>query len=158
MSYLIVYMSHHGTTRRVAYQLGKALTGEEVTLVNLEDDPVPALNDYSTIIIGGSIHMGCIQKGVRKFCEEHEATLLEKNLGLFLCFMNKEEGMKEFEHAFPESLRKASKANGLFGGELLFEEMNIIERFIIRKITGVTETTSEIDQEAIETFLRLIHE
>ena len=84
--------------------------------------------------------------------------MLKKRLGLFLCFMSKTEGKKEFENAFPETLRKASRANGLFGGELILEEMNFMERMIVRKVSGVKESVSEIDREAVEAFEEMMRE
>lgn len=151
-------MSHHGTTRRIAEELHTRLAGGEGKLIDLEREDVPDLAEFSTVIVGGSIHMGHVQKEIKKFCEDREAELLEKRLGLFLCFMNKNDGGKEFESSFPESLRKSSKANGLFGGELLFDEMNFMERLVVRKVSGVKESVSEIDREAIERFIQMMQE
>ena len=101
--------------------------------------------------------MGQIQTAIKKFCMENLSILLRKRIGLFLCFMNKEKGKEEFDHAFPVELRAHSSANGLFGGELLLEEMNFIEKLIVKKIRGVKENVSNLDPEAIEEFLSMIH-
>lgn len=152
MNFLIIYMSHHGTTEKVARQLKEKLGEKKTTVINLAKEVVPDLVQFDTIIIGGSIHMGQIQKQVRKFCNENKDILLKKRLGLFLCFMNKEQGRDEFETAFPKELREHSSANGLFGGDLLFDKMNFAEKFITRTVSGVKESVSAIDEDAVRIF------
>ena len=157
MSYLVVYMSQHGTTQKLATYLSQELD-DKVRLVNLANEAMPDIESWSTVIIGGSIHMGQIQKKIRQFCELHEKQLLLKRLGLFLCFMNTEEVAVEFDSAFPESLRTHAVAHGLFGGELLLEKMNFLERLMVKAVRGVKESVSVVDEDAVEEFLRLIRE
>lgn len=157
MSYLVVYMSQHGTTQKLATYLSQELD-DKVRLVNLANEAMPDIESWSTVIIGGSIHMGQIQKKIRQFCELNEKQLLLKRLGLFLCFMDMEEGAVEFDNAFPESLRKHAVAHGLFGGELLLEKMNFLERLMVKAVRGVKESVSVVDEDAVEEFLRLIRE
>ena len=156
MKYLIVYMSHHGTTQKVVNELKIKLGENETTTVNLDVDTVPALSKFECIIIGGSIHMGQIQKQIQRFCMDHQHELITHRLGLFLCFMNKEHGKEEFENAYPVELRKYSSADGLFGGELLFEKMNFMEKVVTRKVSGVSESVSAIDEKAIGSFAEAI--
>lgn len=157
MSYLVVYMSQHGTTQKLATYLSQELD-DKVRLVNLANEAMPDIESWSTVIIGGSIHMGQIQKKIRQFCELNEKQLLLKRLGLFLCFMDMEEGAVEFDNAFPEPLRKHAVAHGLFGGELLLEKMNFLERLMVKAVRGVKESVSVVDEDAVEEFLRLIRE
>lgn len=145
-------MSKHGTTRKVAMELQEKLGVDQTTLIDIEHGKTPELDEYSTVIIGGSIHIGHIQKKIRKFCERHEDELLTKNLGLFICFMSKDAYQKEFEDAYPETLRRHAKAHGLMGGEMLIEEMNFIDKFIVKKVAGVTESVHELRQDAINEF------
>lgn len=152
MKTAIVYMSHHGTTDKVAHTLQEKIGKEQVELFNLADERHPELENADTIIIGGSIHAGKIQHRLQKFCRQHEELLLRKRLGLFLCFMDQAHGQQEFESAYPESLRRHSSANGLFGGEFLFEEMNFVEKLMVRKVAGVKETVHQLDEEAIGRF------
>lgn len=152
MRILIVYMTHHGTTEKVVEKLME-LMGKSVTdVVNLEHDSIPDLSRYGTIIIGGSIHVGQIQLGIKQFCRDYKQELLNKKLGLFICYMNKEQGMQEFENAFPGELRDHARAAGLFGGEFLFEKMNFMERFIIRMVANEKKSRSAINYPAIAKF------
>jgi len=155
MKNLIVYKSKHGTTRKVVLELQNRLGKDTTQIADLSKIKKPDITDYSTVIIGGSIHMGEIQKKVVSFCKKNLDELMTKKLGLFLCFMDKEYAQEEFEDSYPKALREHSSANGLFGGEFLIEEMNFLEKMIIKNTSGVTETTSEIDQTAIDTFLEV---
>ena len=156
MRYLILYMSHHGTTRRVAKQLSELLGKENVTVVDLSMDRLPDLAAYHTVIIGGSIHAGKIQGKVRKFCEAHQEELLHKRIGLFLCYLDKARGHEEFHNSFPHDLIEHAVVHGFFGGEFLFNEMNFLERMIVRKISGVQKDVSELDTSAIRSFTESI--
>jgi len=151
MKTLIVYDTRHGSSEKAAQMLHQQLTGE-VTVYRLKKSQLPDLSGFDRVIVGGSIHMGEIQKTVKTFCESNLENLAGKHLGLFLCCMDKERGHQEFEHAYPEYLREKALANALFGGEFNFERMNFLERFAIRKISGVKSSVSEIDEEAIEHF------
>jgi menaquinone-dependent protoporphyrinogen oxidase len=152
MNTLILYMTHHGTTRKVVEYL-KNKFGPETHSFNLEKHEVPDLTAYDTIIVGGSIHIGQIQPGVKRFCELHKDELLTRRLGLFICFMNKELGQVEFENAFSPELRNHAHAHGLFGGELLFDKMNFMEKFIVKMVTKQNQSQSQLDYLAIEKFI-----
>ncbi len=156
MKTLIVYMTHHGTTRKVVERLAEGFGSLQTTVFNLEKNHSPDLTDFQTIIIGGSIHMGQIQAGVKRFCEENKDELLTKQLGLFLCFMNRDLGQEEFENAYPKELRNHAKAHGLFGGELLFEKMNFIEKFIVKMVSKESNSRSELDYDAMDKFIQIL--
>lgn len=157
-NYLVVYMSHHGTTRKIAKQIQTKIGIENVAIVDLERDSIENINNYKTILIGGSIYMGSLQKKIKQFCESNKNVLLNKNVGLFVCFMNKQNGMKEFEGAYPEYLRNKAVAKGLFGGELILKDLNFFERLIVRYVSGVKEDISDLDQKAIDEFIAAVKE
>jgi menaquinone-dependent protoporphyrinogen oxidase len=152
MSTLILYMSHHGTTHNVVEYLKNKL-GHGTHSFNLEKHGVPELSAYDTVIVGGSIHIGQIQPGVKRFCELHKDELLTKRLGLFICFMNKELGLEEFRNAFSRELRDHAHAHGLFGGELLVDKMSFMEKFIVRMVRKQNQSQSQLDYPAIEKFI-----
>ncbi len=157
MSYLLIYMSHHGTTQKIASRITEEL-GSGVTSVNLGESDAPDLTSFSTIIIGGSIHMGLLQKKIISFCEQNMESLLGKRLGLFLCFMNKAEGQKEFDKVYPLELREHALAKGLFGGELLLEKMNFVERMLVRTVKAVKKSVSEIEEDDVAAFIETMKE
>jgi menaquinone-dependent protoporphyrinogen oxidase len=156
MKTAIVYKTRHGTTEKVAKLIAARLKEDHVDLINLHDNGSPELDVYDRIIVGGSIHAGNIQRGIRIFCEEYKDALLNKELGLFMCCMDPDEGIRqlEFEGAYPAELRERSAANGIMGGEFLFEKMNFLEKLAVRKIAKREKTVSEIDGNAIKRFAR----
>lgn len=52
---------------------------------------------------------------------------------------------KQFETSFPIELREISISNGLFGGEFIFAKMNLLERTIVKKVSGVNNDVSKLD-------------
>lgn len=152
MKTAIIYASKHGTTEKVVDLLAEKLTGD-ISLVNIQDIPDPSIASFDTVIIGGSIHAGMIQKSIKHFCEKNLDELLQKETGLFICCMLKEEAQEEFENAFPQALKDRARARGIFGGELLFEKMSFLEKFMVKKVAKVDKTVSAIDYAAIDQFV-----
>ena len=64
MATLIVYMTTHGCTEKATRLLMIQLK-DDINIVNLEGFPDPDLSLYDRVIIGGSIHMGGIQKDLQ---------------------------------------------------------------------------------------------
>lgn len=156
MKYLIVYMSHHGTTRKVAMQLAEHTGLDKTVLVDLKTDDIPDLTSFDTIIIGGSIHTGEIQKEISEFCINNKNVLLSKRVGLFICALEAYEMKDEFANAFPQWLRDHAIAHGFFGGELLLDKMNFLEKIFVKGIYGVKKDVHELNQDEIESFEKKI--
>lgn len=149
---IILYQSRTGTTEKAVKLLAEKLKGD-TTIVNLKKDKAPSLDDYSNVIIGGSIRASMIQSGIKKYIEKNMDALKTMDLGLFLCCM--EEGdtaEKQFNESYPEELRSIARARGLFGGEFNFDKMNFLEKGIVKKVAGVTESVSNLKHQAIEDF------
>lgn len=157
MKTAIVYKSSHGTTEKVAYMLARRLTeaGDEVRVIDLAKTKRPHITDFERMIIGGSIHVGRIQKEIKSYCEKNSEQLLTKKLGLYICCMAADEGTreKEFESSYPDELKHHAQAKGIMGGEFLLEKMNFIEKLVVRKIAHAKETVHDIDMDAVEKFL-----
>ncbi len=154
MSIAIIYMSKHGTTEKVAELIKTKLDSYQTHIFNLKKTKLIDLAKFDTIIIGGSIHVGSMQKKIRQFIVNNMVILLKKRIALFLVCMEKSEKRDEqFNNAFPTELRKVSVANGFMGGEFNFDRMNFLERAIVKKIAGKSSNVSEIDYKAIEDFV-----
>ena len=126
---------------------------DDLHIVNLEGFPDPDLSGYDRVVIGGSIHMGGIQKDLRKYCERNLEKLLEKKLGLFLCCLYEGDiAKKQFEEAYPEVLRQHASAIGMFGGEISFDKMNALEKMIVKKVAKVAQDVSRLNHLAIKEF------
>ena len=152
MKTLIIYATNHGATTEAAIHL-KTIVGGDVDVMDVKESPKVDISPYDTVLVGGSIHAGGIQRRIRKFCEANEAALLRKKLGLFVsCMYEGDKARAQFDQAYPASMREHAVAHGFFGGVLDFEKMNFIERTIVKKVEGVTETVRKVDMAAIEAF------
>ncbi len=157
MPILILYATNHGASAVSAEYLLKKI--DDAEMFNIKDNLSPDLQRYSTVILGGSIHMGRIQKNMRKFIENNHDTLLTKRLGLYLCCMYEGEiAEKQFVEAYPKTLRDAAKAKGLFGGGFDFAKMNLLERSIVKSVAGVTKSESKMNYSEMDRFAKAMAE
>jgi len=157
MKIAVVYVSKHGTTEKVAVSIAEKLTGTgEVELFSLKKKPNPDISGFETVILGTSIYAGQASNKMKTFCNENESALLQKRTGLFVCGMHpdKEQQEKELKDAYPEALHEIAIVAGFLGGEFLFEKMNVIERFIAKKIAKVDKSVHQIDRDAIDRFVK----
>ncbi|NRD79436.1 flavodoxin [Bacillus sp. BRMEA1] len=153
MKTLIVYCSFHGTTEKAVGILSENLEGEVLTADLKRDKVYLDMQDFDGVIIGGSIHAGSIQRRIKHFISKYHDELLEKDLGLFLCCMREGQmAIEQFNHAFPQDLRKNSVAMGLFGGELLVSRMNFFERQVVKKVDRVETDRLNLDINSIMEF------
>ena len=154
MKTLVAYASRHGTAEKIAHLLSLEIQDSQVRLLDLRHESATVnIDDFDQVIIGGSIHFGEIQKSVKEFYNQYHKQLMTKKLGLFLCFMRDEIAEEEFNNAYPEELQNHAKALGFFGGELLFEKMNFMERLVVSTVSKKTENEYHIDEEAVESFI-----
>ncbi|HPD95089.1 MAG TPA: flavodoxin domain-containing protein [Tenuifilaceae bacterium] len=147
MKTAIVYDTSHGTTEKVANMI--ASFNSSIEIFNLKENKNVNLDGFDQVIIGGSIHVGKIRRRVKEFCLKNLDKLLQKRVGLYLCAMNEPEYENELKLAFPEELRNHAVIKKVVGGEFLFDRMNFLERFIVKKISGINETTSKLDEKGI---------
>lgn len=148
MKTAIVYATSHGTTEKVANMIVNSITDAEP--FNISINKKVDLTQYQQVIIGGSIHAGSIQRKVKNFCQQNITQLLKMRVGLFICAMNEPEFEKELNSAFPEIIRNHAISKKVVGGEFIIEKMNFIEKFLVKKISGVTQTTSKLDSNKIK--------
>ncbi len=152
MKILIIYSTKHGCTDKCSQTLSNEIE-TNTTLINLEITSDINLSEFDTIIIGGSIHAGMINRKIKKFIEKNRNTLLNKKIGLFLCCLfDGEKALQQFQDAYPEILRNKAVAHGLFGGELDFDKMNFFEKTIVKKVANIEESVSKINYQNIKDF------
>lgn len=158
MKTLILYASNHGTTAKVAERISRMIGYNRCKVVNIYEEVPPSLDDYSTIIIGGSIHYGKVQKKIRTYCEKKLDELLTKKIGLFICYMDREHNKEEYMKSFPIDLVNHTHAVGYFGGAFDFDKLNFFEKFIVRKDLGHTKSIYRINAQSINHFAIMMQE
>ncbi len=157
MNSLIAYSTTLGCTEQCAAQLKDDL-GNGVELIRISRRKKYNLHEYDTVIIGGSIHEGMIQRSVYKFCENNLETLLQKQVGLFVCCMDPDANEEEIiERAFPENLVSHALSSGFFGGELNIKKMNLLQKIMTRKAARL-QKEPDINFQKIIDFAREIQE
>jgi len=157
MKTLIAYSTTLGCTEQCASRLKEDM-GNGVEMIRISQRRRYTLNDFDTIIIGGSIHEGMIQRSVYKFCENNLELLLKKQVGLFVCCMDPEANEKELiERAFPTQLLGHALASGFFGGELNIMKLNLLQKIMTRKAARL-QKEPEIDFRKILEFARKLQE
>ncbi|PLW93551.1 MAG: flavodoxin [Marinilabiliales bacterium] len=148
MKTAILYASTHGTSEKAAQLLSDKIGNCD--LINLRKIKKVDLNDYSKLIIGGSIHMGKMQQRVRSFIEKYQAEIIDKKFALFMCCMDEKQEENQLKSAFPADLQaKAVMVTGI-GGEFLFDKMNFLERAMVKKISGSNESVHRLYMDKIE--------
>lgn len=157
MSTLIAYSSTLGCTEQCASKLKEDL-GKGVELIRISRRTKFNLEPYESIIIGGSIHAGMIQRSVYKFCENYLDTLLQKQVGLFVCCMDPDADEQELiARAFPDRLVEHALASGFFGGELNIKKMNLLQKIMTRKAARL-QKEPDIDFQSILAFAKKMQE
>ncbi len=153
MKTLIAFTTKYGCTEKCVSKLAQGLNGD-VETVNLKTQKSPDIQDFDKIILGGSIYAGRIQKELQNFTSANLEALQDKKIGLFVCGMQEgEEALQELNAAFPESLRKTAVAKEFFGGEFIFSKMKFLDKAIAKKVSGMENDTSNINQDKIESFI-----
>lgn len=154
MKTLIAYCSRHGSAEKIAHLLFVEIENGPVRLLDLSNEQLPEnLREYDQVIIGGSIHYGQIQPSVKKFYQRYFDELMHKRLGLYMCYMLEDKAEEEFNEAYPEELRNHAVALGFFGGELMIDKMNFLEKFVVRRVMKETEPTFHLDETEVDSFI-----
>jgi len=155
MKTLIVYDSKHGIVRDCAEKLEHKFK-EKVTVIKISKKKQwPNIDEFDSIIIGASVHIGKIQKSIKDFCEKNLDKLKHKKVGIFLCSLTEPaEAYHYIEEQFPEELQQHAIIKSCFGGAVIFEKMNFVERFMMKKITKSSENINNVSEDAIESFVR----
>lgn len=154
MNIAIIYTSKHGTTEKVSQMIAENLAGHQLSLINLKKNPNPDLTDFDLLILGCGIYAGNASGSFRKFCNNNMNVLLNKELGLFICEMEPDTARQQQEimNTYPASLLQHADAKAFVGGEFLFEEMNFMEKAIIKRIAKTDKSISAIKDTEIKKF------
>ena len=157
MKTLIIYSTKHGTAEKAANILKSKLIGE-VHTVNIMQEPVTSIEDYDTIILGGSIYIGKIQKKLSSFVNINLPLLIERKTGLFICAGEEDEVLKEKEFvlAFPPALFDHAIGKEVFGFEFDMNKLSFFEKLIMGKVKGIKTSINKLSEEKIYAFAEIM--
>lgn len=157
MKVAIIFLSKHGTTNKVAHDISSLMNTIDVSIIDIENEKNIDISEYDGIILGAPVYAGKISKVMHDFIGQNEKLLMTKPLGIFVCGMIADDIQKqqELENAYPKNIFDHAKAKEFLGGELLFEKMNFIERFIIKRIMKSNKSISQINKTGEERFVEI---
>ncbi|PLR86773.1 flavodoxin [Bacillus canaveralius] len=155
MKTIIIFATKHGSVENAA-RLLKTKLGEKTDLVNLAKETRPSIEEYDTVILGGSIYAGNIQKSLTKYIGESLPQLLQKNVGLFICAAepDSQTRLKELTGSFPPELYHHAKAKDILGYEIHYSKMNFFEKMIVRSLMKIKSDHSALSIENIDDFAK----
>lgn len=153
MKNIIIFATKYGCAEKAANLIKEKLEGQTL-LVNIMKDAVPSLDEYDTVILGGSIYVGRIQKELTGYITANVSQLLQKCIGLFICAGSPDVAAraKELESVFPREIYEHAICKEVLGYEINFEKMNFFDRIILRMVKGDKENVSEFSKEKVESF------
>lgn len=155
MKTAIIYATKYGSVRKAAELLRGKLNGESL-LVDVANGPVPSLDGCDTVILGGSVYIGRIQKKLSSYIQNNLNMLLTKRIGVFLCAAVTESGKqeKELKDAYPSGLYDHAVAKEVLGYSFDFDQMRFPDKFIISKMLGNTKNVSMFYDDRITQFVQ----
>ena len=141
---LILYATRNGATKYCAELLSQKLQNlYEVTLLNCKD-ALPSPADFDAVVLAGSIHMGKIDKTLKKYIKEHQATLSNMPTAFGLCCGLPRLFEEYIETQLPKHL-VCSLGHHLFGGELKPEKLHGTDKLLV-KIARNSIQTQDFEQ------------
>lgn len=154
MKSIVIYITKHGTTKKVAEMISKKLGN--ATLVNLRDEKDPDICAYDQVVLGMPLYAGTAAGAMKTFCIAHDKELTDKKLGLFVCGLQSvgsKERETEMELAYTPTLKKHSKIYSFLGGELIQKNLTMAEKLIARMLFRTDRDIKAIDKSAIKSFV-----
>lgn len=142
---LVAYASKYGATEEIAECIGLALSqaGHQVSILPV--DEVTNVSTYDVFVIGSAVYVGQWRRQAVKFLRKYKHELASKQVWLFSSGPtgngNPVDIMKGWK--YPPTLQfliKAIKPQdiALFHGQLNTEKLNLIERFLVKRIKAPT--------------------
>ncbi len=146
MKTLVLYNTRKGATEKCAQHIYSNLNNGDV--FNM-DEFNGDLSNYSKIYIGSPVYIGSLDKKVKTFIENNKQVLLTKELVLFICSMNESEFDDMLNRNLSEEIKKHASIHCV-GGAYYFDKLNWLQKFVIKKMAGITETKESIKFDVLD--------
>jgi menaquinone-dependent protoporphyrinogen oxidase len=157
MKVFIGFRSKYGTTEACARALAERIKAE-TALADLRIRHTPDVHAFDVVLIGGSIYGGRIQREVTSFCERRGELLLKRKVGLFICCLSQGEHAREqLQAAFPEWLAAHAFARSVFGGELRYDKLTLLDKLLVRGLPRPPHGVSLLDTDAVAAMADLVN-
>jgi menaquinone-dependent protoporphyrinogen IX oxidase len=142
MNILIVYSSGYGTTRDIAFEIGKILSQHETLNVTLKPvDEIEHLGHYDFVMVGSSIRADKLLANTRDFLSRFHLELATKNVALFLVCLSAmttegqrkvyREYVPQITETYPDIKPISIKA---FAGKIDFNRLNPVMKNLVKYV------------------------
>ncbi|MBM7615457.1 flavodoxin domain-containing protein [Alkaliphilus hydrothermalis] len=158
MQILILFTSKYGATEKALKLVAEGLKGQ-VDMIDIEEEACGEINQYDTIIFGGSIYVGKIQSKIIKFMEKHKKTLIDKNIALLISSKDGGEKISEFlEFNYPQWIVEQAFIKEGLGYEISIEKMSFYDKFVLKNLFKIEESDSKINYDVIKKIIDIINQ
>lgn len=152
MKAIILYTTKHGCAEEVAKVLQCHL-GAGTERVNLMKAQPDNLAMYDTVILGGSVYFGRVQKNLRHFIHQERTNLAGKNLGLFICAgAQGSKAEAELDQIFPKELRDHATVCAVLGDKIVSTRLSRFEKWVVRIVDGTKGNRGGLHNDKIHEF------
>jgi menaquinone-dependent protoporphyrinogen oxidase len=170
---LIIYSTTDGHTTVICSRLAEAIedSGDEVTVVSIDDVQTIDLTSFDKIVIGASIRYGKHDKKVYDFIADNQSLLDGKRNAFFsVNLVARKPGKRQpdtnpYLKKFLRQIDWQPKQLAVFAGKIDYPRYSFIDRNIIRFIMWMTKgptdpaaTIEFTDWEQVEAFGRVVSE
>ncbi|WP_049920708.1 flavodoxin domain-containing protein [Haloferax sulfurifontis] len=143
-SFLVIYGTGEGQTAKIAERVATVLSerGHEASALNVHDQLESfTLEEYDSVVVGASIHVGKHQGEVRDFVTDNQDALSEMPTAFFQVSLSSANEEKREEAAgYVESFLTETEWHpdriGQFGGALRFSEYGFLKRLMMKRIAN----------------------
>lgn len=155
MKGIIIYATKYGSTEKAVKLLQSKIPGG-IKTVNVAKEKAPDLSSFDTVILGGPIYAGRMLGALSAYMRRNREALQGKRLALFVCAGEQDpaQSEKQLAAAFPEDLYNRAVAREAFGGELYWDKLDGMTKFILRVVKGIKEGFARLSEAKIERFAR----
>jgi menaquinone-dependent protoporphyrinogen oxidase len=135
MKVLVIYTTHGGASKRCAEMLKEKIEDNcEVTLCDARAVPeFPRLDEYDTLVIGGSVRFGRIDKRLKTYLKTNLENINQKPSAFFFCCGFPSELEDYIDTQLPKKI-EFSLGVHCFGGELKPEKLKGMDKIFVKMI------------------------
>ena len=151
----IVYTTKGGSTRECAELVKRELSGHEVNVLRMQDEP--DLAPYDTVIVGFPIRMAKPCREARRYMKNNAAVLAQKKTAYYMCCGFIDCAEEYAEKALPKTLRETAMTVTCLGGSLDPARFKGLDKMIVKavrsEILGGGENGEQRDDMTLPTIL-----
>lgn len=144
MKNLVLYGTTYGYAESCAKALAQKLDGS-TECININKSGGINFSAYDTVVIGSSVYMGQMNKGIKDILSAQAENLKNKRLAFFVCCGFPEMSDKHFENNIPKVLLDKALCKESFGGQMDISKMGFFHKLITKMVKKAGEKEGRKD-------------